>query len=76
MSTIDVKDNRKRSMTKIMTLVASKAASNSDSDEYVRLLCKKRIITGALLNHKYQGGNSEASWRSDLLNAFQEGMNA
>ena len=56
LSTINFKDNRKRSSTQIKRLETSRAASNSDSKKSVRLMCKKRVRTGFLPNRKHQGG--------------------
>ena len=56
-SNIQVKDNRKRVETQIKRLETSHAAPNSDRDESIRVLCKKRVRTGVPPNRKQQGGN-------------------
>ena len=57
LSTIEVKDNRKRSATQIKRLASSKLAYNSESDESIRVPHKKRLRTGVLPNRKQKGVN-------------------
>ena len=58
LSKIEVKDNRKRYVTQIKRLVASKVASNSDRYESVRVPLNKRVRTGFIPSRKYQGKNT------------------
>ena len=46
-------------MTQIKRIATSKAASNYDSDEYVRVPHKKRVRIGVLPNCKQQGKTME-----------------
>ena len=56
LSIIEVKDNSKKAVTQINWLATSRAVPvNSDSDEYVRVLCKKKVRTGVQPNHKKHG---------------------
>ena len=55
MSTIKVKDNRKRAATQINRIATSKAAYYSDSDESIRVPRKKKANTGVINNHKQEG---------------------
>ena len=54
MSTIKVKDNRKRSATQIKNIATSKVASQYDSNELIRVPRKKRGRTGIIPNRKQQ----------------------
>ena len=56
LSNIGVKYNRKRAATQIKRIVTAKAASHYDSNESIRVLCKKRYINGVTTNRKQQGG--------------------
>ena len=56
LSTIEVKENRKRAATQINRLATSMAASNYDIDESVRVPHKKRVRTGFTPSQKTQGG--------------------
>ena len=47
----------KRAENQIQGLVTSKAASNYNNDESVRVLRNNRVRTGVLPNRKRQGGN-------------------
>ena len=58
LSTIEVKDIRKRAATKIKKIDSSRAASNYDSDGYVSTQSKKKEWTGILCNNK--GTNNKA----------------
>ena len=58
LSTIEVKDSRKRSTTQTKRHATSKAASHSESDESIRVLHKKRVRTGVIPNRKQQGKNT------------------
>ena len=55
LSKIEVKDNSKRVSTQIKKIATSRAAYNSDSNEYIRVPHKKKARTGVL--RKQQGGN-------------------
>ena len=54
LSTIVVKDYRKRYVTQINMLVTSRDASNDDCDESVRFPRKKRVRTSVIPSHKQQ----------------------
>ena len=53
--TIKVKGNRKSSTTQINRLATSRAESNSDINESVRVTRKKRVRTGIKPNQKQKG---------------------
>ena len=53
LSTIEVKDERKRSSVNINKIASARAASQSDSDEYVRIPRRKKSKTGVLRYNKY-----------------------
>ena len=56
MSTIEVKYNRKISDAQIKRLATSKAEPvNSDSEEYIRVMHKKKAGTGVLRSRKQHG---------------------
>ena len=56
LSTVEAKDNRKRSPAQIKRLAASKAATeNYDSDTYERVMRKKQARNGVLPALKNQG---------------------
>ena len=57
LSTIEVKENRKRDITQIKRLETSKAASNYDSNEPIVVPRKKMVRTGVLTNFKQQENN-------------------
>ena len=57
-SATKVKDNRKRAATQIKSIENLRAKSNYDSDESIRVPCKKRARTGVIHNCKQQGGNT------------------
>ena len=50
LSTIEVKDNRKRAVTQINMIATSKLACHYDSNEFIRVPCKKRARTGVIIN--------------------------
>ena len=51
LSTIKVKDNRKRSANHIKKIASARAASNHDSDESIRFPRNKKSSTGVLHNN-------------------------
>ena len=55
MSTIEVKDDNKRSATQIKRLATAKSASNSDNNESIRVPGKKSLRTVILPKCKQQG---------------------
>ena len=55
LSTINVRDNRKRAATQIKNIATSRSASHSDSDESIRVPHKKKASTGVF--RKQQGGD-------------------
>ena len=53
---MEVKDNSKRDAAQIKRLETSKAAPvNSDSDDSIRVPCKKKVRNGVLPSHKQHG---------------------
>ena len=58
LSTIEVKDNSKRAATQFENISSARAASNSDSDGYVRILRKNKARTGVLRNNKVHNNKS------------------
>ena len=54
LSTIEIKDNMKKSATQIKSIVNSRAVSNSDSNESVRVTRKNRVKTGVIQSQKQQ----------------------
>ena len=58
LSTIEVKDNSKRAATQFENISSARAASNSDSDGYVRILSKNKARTGVLRNNKVHNNKS------------------
>ena len=57
LSIIKVKDKRERAATQIKRIETSRVASHSDSNESIRVPCKKRDRTGVIPNRKQQGEN-------------------
>ena len=51
LSTIEVKDNRKRSSTQIKNITSARSVSHSDSNESIKVLRKNKSRTGALHNN-------------------------
>ena len=52
LSTIDVKDKRKRAANQIKKIASARAASISDSDDSVRITIKNKSRTGILSSNK------------------------
>ena len=52
LSTIQVKDNRKRAATQIKKVASARSASLSESDGSVRVPRKKKAVTGVLRSNK------------------------
>ena len=51
-------------MTQINRLATSKAESHSDSDESIRVLCKKRVSTSVIPNRTHQGKKTHKHHRN------------
>ena len=55
LTTIEVKDNMKMDTNQIKRLATYRESSNYDSNESVRVPCKKRVRNGATPSRKQQG---------------------
>ena len=58
LSTIEVKDNRKRAATQIKKIDSARSASNYYSNGSIKIPSKKKAMTGVLRNNK--GPNNKA----------------
>ena len=78
LSTMEVKDNRKRSAAHINRLGTSKAAPNNyDSNKFFRVMCNKRAKTGVLPIIKHQKEKkqeylSESTCRIALITVLEK----